>query len=167
MKLLLTSRDECFSESELPQHTVDTAKSPICHTQKLTSTDVCMDLMPYQHTRVAWLTTIAIHYTVNALSAGKLLLCFPLSDVLLLLTLSCSRQLLLNAVYLHLSAISLDCFFDFIYFCLFPIKRVSVKVFSPLPCFCLDFRLGNCLSHYLCCALVLICIPSQYISIQR
>lgn len=78
------------------------------------------------------------------------------------LTLFCTRQLLLNTVYLHLSAISLDCFFDFYFLheCLFPISRVSVKVSSHLSVWIFDG--GICLSRYLCRVLVLICIPSQY-----
>lgn len=85
-----------------------------------TSSDVCMptgdshwhNAITHVCTLDAWLTTITVHYTVNALSAGELAL-FSTSNVLFLFTLFCTRQLLLNNVYLHLSAIYLDCWFNF------------------------------------------------------
>lgn len=107
----------------------------------------------------------------------------PLQRVLLLslslLALFHTRHLLLNTVYLQFVCLFL--FFSFFHFwtvclisppstgCLFPIGRVgvffvfSVKVFSPYPPprVCLDCNGGICLSRYLCCALVLICIPSR------
>lgn len=79
----------------------------------------------------------------------------------LLFALFCTRQVLLNTVYLHLSAIYLDCLFNFTFFTSVCFR--SEGFLSRFPPTCLSrFWWGICLSRYLCCALVLICIPSQY-----
>lgn len=105
----------------LPQHSKHGEILRCCHRQ--TSSDVCVttgdsrrhNAITHVCTLDAWLTTITVHYTVNALSAGELAL-FSTSNVLFLFTLFCTRQLLLNSVYLHLSAIYLDCLFNFTFF---------------------------------------------------
>lgn len=106
--------------------------------------------------RDAWLTTITVHYTVNALSAGKVgsvlhFKCPPPPPPPLFVL---HRQLLLNSVYWHLSAIYLEFVFKFTFYT--SVCFLSEWFLSRFPeASPSRLRREICLSRYQCCALVL------------
>lgn len=105
--------------------------------------------------RNAWLTTVTLHYTVNALSAGKVGSVFHFKCSLLPSSLFVlRRQLLLNSVYWHLSAVYLEfCFSSLLSTLVFvSYQNGFCRGFPASP---LRLRREICLSRYQYCALVL------------
>lgn len=163
---------ECFSERERPP-AATLKRSEILHRSRWqTSSDVRMQTRDSR-----WYDT-EIH--VCAQCQGCLVDChhrtlhskctfsWQTSSVLHFKCLSSLHIVLhktIDTVYLHLSAIYLDYLFNlnlftFVFFTMWLSEGFLSRF--PLPPCLSGLRRGHCLSCYLCCALVLNCIPSQY-----